>query len=130
MGFILTFHGEIRWLVGLLAAVILVKNAIGLVQKRPYTKLDRQLMIGFAALMGLNLLLGLILLFGLGGGFPPNRIEHVVTMLLAIGIAASSSRWAKLSDSSIIYRNNLIVIGISLLLVFVGVMRLRGGWVW
>lgn len=130
MGFILNFHGEIRWLIAILAIVILVKNGIGLVQTQPYTKLDRQLMIGYAALMGVNLILGLILLFGLGGGFPANRIEHVVTMLLAIGIAAMSSRWSRLEDAATIYRNNLIVIGVSLLLVFIGVVRLRGGWVW
>jgi hypothetical protein len=130
MGSILAIHGELRWFVVLLAVVIIVKNVWGLVQKRPYTKLDRMLMIGFAALMGLNLLMGLILLFGLGGGLPTYRLEHALTMLVAIGVAASASRWAKHSDSMIIYRNNLIVMGISIVLVVVGVMSLRGGWVW
>ena len=127
---LLTIHGELRWIVAILAIILLIKNSVGLIQKRPYTKLDRQLMIGYAITLGLNLILGLILLFSLGGGFPPNRIEHVVTMLLAIVIAASASKWAKLKEYSTVYRNNLIVVGISIVLIVVAVFRLRGGWVW
>ncbi len=130
MSTILTIHGEIRWIVAILAVVLLVKNSIGLIQKRPYTKLDRQLMIGYAVSLGINFILGLILLFSLGGGFPTYRIEHAVTMLLAMFVASRSSKWSKLEEYSIIYRNNLIVVGLSLVLIFVGVMRLRGGWVW
>lgn len=130
MGFILTLHGEIRWIVALLAIVLLIKNTLGLVQASPYTKLDRQLMIGYAFALLINFVLGLILLFGLGGGLPAYRLEHAVTMLIAIVVAAMASRWAKLEDVKTIYRNNLIVVGVSLLLIVLGVLRLRGGWTW
>lgn len=130
MGFVLTLHGEIRWIVALLAAVLIVKNILGMVQGSPYTKLDRQLMIGYAFSLVINFILGLILLIGLGGGLPTNRLEHAVTMLIAIVVAARASKWAKLEDVSVIYRNNLIVLVISIALIAIGVIRLRGGWVW
>lgn len=127
--FLLTLHGELRWIVALLAVVLLVVNTLGLVQKRPYSKLNRQLMIGYAMTLALNFLIGLILLFSLGGGFPTNRIEHAVTMLIAVGVASRASKWAKSNDYAMIYRNNLIVVLVSILLIAVGVIRLRGGWI-
>ncbi|MEM7334197.1 MAG: hypothetical protein AAF490_19075 [Chloroflexota bacterium] len=130
MRLLLALHGDMRWIVSLLAVGLIIKNTIGLVQKRPYTILDRQLMIGYAAALVLNFALGLVLLFSLPGGFLTSRIEHAVTMVLAILVASSASRWAKLDEYAVIYRNNLIVVGISLVLIFVGVMRLRGGWIW
>lgn len=129
MGFLLTLHGEVRWLVALAAVVAIVKFAIGLAQKKPYTSLDRGIMSGYTILMDINLLLGLILLFGLGGGFPGNRLEHAVTMILAIGVAHSNAAWRKKDDAALKFRNNLIVVVVSIALVFVGVMRLRGGWI-
>lgn len=130
MGFILALHGEVRWLVVLVAAIAIIKYTVGYFTKSSYSKLDRQLMIGYALLLVLNLVLGLILLVGLGGGWPANRLEHAATMILAIVIAARASSWAKLKDAQIKYRNNLIVLVLSLALIFVGVIRLRGGWIW
>ncbi|MCA9923823.1 MAG: hypothetical protein KC421_15705, partial [Anaerolineales bacterium] len=95
MEFILTIHGWVRWLVALVALVAIIRSIMGLVQKQSYTGTDRQLLSVFTIVMDINLLLGLILLFGLGGGFPMNRIEHATTMIIAIVVAHSTAAWRK-----------------------------------
>jgi len=127
--FLLTLHGEIRWLVALVAAAAIVKYVLGLLLNQAYRPVDRGLMAAFTGLLDLNFLLGVILLFGLGGGLPMHRIEHAVTMLLAVIVAHSSAAWRKSEDATRKFRNNLIVIVVAMLLVIVGVIRLRGGWV-
>lgn len=128
MNFVLTLHGDIRWLVALVAVAAIVKFAVGWLGKKEYTPLDRRLMSGLTILMDVNLLLGLILLFGLGGGFPMNRIEHATTMFLAIVVMHSSAAWRKSDDAQKKFRNNLIAVVVALALVFTAVIRLRGGW--
>lgn len=129
MGFLLTLHGEVRWLLALLAVIAIVKFAVGFIRKQEYKGLDRGLMSGYTILMDINLLMGLILLFGLGGGFPMARIEHATTMILAVGIAHSNAAWRKSDDDQKKFRNNLIVVLVSIALIVVGVLRLRGSWV-
>jgi uncharacterized membrane protein YphA (DoxX/SURF4 family) len=126
--FILTLHGLIRWLIALVAVIALVRFALGWLNKMPYASMDRGLMAGYTGLLDLNLLLGLILLLGLGGGFPPERVEHAVTMILAVVIAHASAAWRKADDGTKKFRNNLIVVAVSMALVVLGVIRLRGGW--
>ena len=128
MGIILTIHGFVRWLVAIVALVAIVRSVMGLVQKQSYTSTDRSLISVYTIVMDVNLLLGLILLFGLGGGFPMLRIEHATTMIIAIVVAHSTAAWRKSDDSAKKFRNNLIAVVVSLALVFVGVIRLRGGW--
>ena len=129
MNFILTLHGEIRWLVALVGAIAIIKFAIGWLTSQPYAKFDRALMSGFTILMDINLLLGLILLFFLGGGFPRYRLEHAFIMILAVIVAHLSIRWRNDPDPARIFRNNLFVTVIALALVFLGVIMLRGGWI-
>jgi len=124
----MTIHGEIRWLVALAAVAVLVRFAYGLAAKKQYAGLDRGLMAGFTGLLDLNLVLGLVLIVGLGGLTGP-RIEHGVTMLLAVAAAHSSAAWKRSPDSAKKYRNNIIVIVVAVLLVGVAVFRLRGGWI-
>ena len=68
MDTLMTIHGEIRWLVVLVAAVVVVKFVIGWLGKRPYAAIDRTLLMIFTILLDINVLLGLIMLF-FGGGF-------------------------------------------------------------
>ena len=88
--------------------------------------MDLGLMAAFTGLLDLNLVLGAILLFGLGGGLIPSRIEHVTTMLLAIVVAHTSVIWRRSDDPVKKFRNNLIAVVVALILVLVGVTRLRG----
>lgn len=129
MGFILTLHGELRWLVVAVAIVALIKFGVGLARNANYTGMDRGLMSAYTILLDVNFLLGLVLLFGSGGGFTAGRIEHAVTMILALAAAHSSAMWRRSDDDAKKFRNNLLVLVLSLVLVVVGVVRLRGGWV-
>ncbi|UCC50173.1 MAG: hypothetical protein JSV68_13775 [Anaerolineaceae bacterium] len=128
MDLILTLHGLLRWLVAIAGIIAIIKFAIGWLTKAEYQPIDKRIMSLFTISLDINLLLGLILLFGLGGGFPPNRLEHATTMILAVIVAHLSAIWRKSPNSAVKFRNNLIVVVIALLLVFMGVMRLRGGW--
>lgn len=127
MNLLLTIHGEIRWLVALVAVIAIVKFALGWLTNAEYKPIDRGLMAAFSGLLDLNLLLGLILILTLG--VAPNRIEHAVTMVIALVIAHSNSLWRRTTNSSIIFRNNLIAVVLALIVVFIGVVRLREGWV-
>ncbi len=86
-------------------------------------------MATFVGLLDLNLLLGLILLVGLGGGLPMPRVEHATTMFLAIVMAHLSALWRRSDDPVKKFRNNLVVVVVALALVALGVLRLRGGWI-
>ncbi|MFQ5400274.1 MAG: hypothetical protein ACE5E7_11835 [Anaerolineae bacterium] len=129
MDFVLTIHGSVRWLVALAAIAVIVKSAAGWLGKSEYTAIDGRLLSGFTGLLDLNLLLGLVLLFGLGGGFPQNRVEHATTMILAILVGHSTAAWRKSDDAAKKFRNNLIAILVASFLVLSGVTRLRGGWI-
>lgn len=129
MQFLLTLHGEVRWLVALVGAVALVRFGWGWLRGADHRGLDRGLMAAFTGLLDLNFLLGLVLLVGLGGGLPGYRVEHAVTMILAVSAAHLSAIWRHSGDDARKFRNNLLVIAAALLLVVTGVLRLRGGWV-
>ena len=118
MAFVLEIHGLVRWLVALIAIVAIVKFAMGWLRN----------MSAYTGLMDLNLLLGLILLFGLGGGFPMHRIEHATTMIIAAVVAHLSAIWKKSDDAAKKFRNYLIVVVVSIVLIVMAVIRLRGGW--
>jgi heme A synthase len=121
-----TIHGEIRWLVAIVAIVVIIKFAVGLIRKSEYGPMDRGLMSGLVGLIDINFLLGLILLFTLG--FEGQvRLEHAGTMFIAVLLAHSNAAWRKSEDSAKKFRNNLILVVVVLALVFLGVTRLRGG---
>ncbi len=128
MSFLLRLHGELRWVVALVGVIAIVKFALGWVRRAEFKGADRALMAVFTGLLDLSLVLGLILLFGLGGGVLGYRVEHLVTMLLAVVVAHASAAWKRSDDSVVKFRNNLLVIVVAMALVVVGVIRLRGGW--
>lgn len=128
MSFVLTLHGEIRWLVALVGLIAIVKYSLGMMRRSEFKGVDRALMGIFTGLLDLNLLFGLVLLFGLGGGLPGFRIEHATTMLLAVIAAHLAVIWRRSVDSTAKFRNSLVVVIVALALVAVGVIRLRDGW--
>lgn len=128
MQFLLKFHGEMRWLVTLAAAVVGVRSLVGWLRGSEFGKADRIQMSVLTGLLDLNLLFGLVLLFALPGGLAPNRLEHLVTMGLAVATAHASAAWRKSPDSTRKFRNNFLVVVAVVVLVITGVLRLRGGW--
>ena len=128
-----TLHGEMRWLLVLLAVLAIVKFAVGWLTKAEYKPMDRGIMSGFVGLVDLNVTLGLILIIGLGitqGIWPGFRWEHAFTMIIAAAVAHSSAAWRKSEDSAKKFRNNLFVVLGTLVIIAMGVIRLRGGWIW
>lgn len=128
MNMLMMIHGEIRWLVALAAVIVVVKFLMGWLGKKEYTSLDRTLLTVYTILMDINLLLGLILLFFFGG-FSGPRLEHATTMILAAIAAHMTAIWRRSTDSPTKYRNQLLLVLLSLALVAMGVIRLRGGFV-
>mgnify|MGYP001443661188 CR=1 FL=1 len=126
MGTLITIHGEFRWLVVLAAVVVIIKFLIGWLGKREYASLDRTLLMVYTILLDINVLMGLIILF-FGGGFTGPRLEHATTMILAALAAHMTAVWRKSTNSTLKYRNQLLMVILSVLLVIFGVIRLRGG---
>ncbi len=125
MDIVRTIHGEFRWLVAIVAVVVIVKFAWGLIQKAEYKSADRGLMSALVGLIDINFLMGLILLFN--RGFDRQALEHAGTMFFAVLLAHSNAAWRKSTDSAKKFRNNLILVVVVLALVFVGVQAIRGG---
>jgi predicted Na+-dependent transporter len=127
MQFLLEFHGELRWLVLLAALIAGGRSLLGWMRGSDFGKADRILMSVLTGLLDVNLLLGLILLFTYPGGLAAYRLEHAVTMILAVAAAHTSAAWRKSVDSTRKFRNNFLVVVAVLVLVLTGVIRLRGG---
>ncbi len=126
MDIVRTFHGEMRWLVTIVAVIAIIKFALGLIRKEKYGRLDRGLMSGLVGLVDFNFLLGLILLFPLGFD-NRTRLEHIGTMLIVVLLGHSNAIWKKSGNSGKLFRNNLILVVVMLALVFVAVQTIRGG---
>jgi hypothetical protein len=129
MGLLLMAHSLVRWLVVVVALLAAIICAIAWIRKSETTR-DRAVMAAFLGVLDLQALLGLVLLLWsgfAGAGFPMYRIEHGVTLLIAVAVAHLSARW-KQAASAIRARNNLLTILGVCVLVLAGVSRLPQGW--
>ncbi len=126
---LLPVHSIFRWLIVIVAFVAVVKFAIGWLRGGAFTGMDRGLSAAFSGLMDLQALLGIIMLIGfsINEGLPMVRIEHTGTMLIAVILGHLPARWKKAADN-VRFRNTLFCIVGAVLFVYVGVMRLPGGW--
>ena len=130
MSMLLAAHSGVRWLVILVALVVLVKFIWGWLGQRPYAAMDRTLAKVFAGVVDLQVLLGIIYLLWsgfAGAGFPRHRVEHGVTMIL-VAVAAHFAARGKGASDAARFRNATIAILVTLLLVYAGVAVLPGGW--
>lgn len=130
MTFLLMAHSGLRWIILLVAVIAIIKFAVGWQRGGAFKGMDRGLMSGFSGLMDLQATLGIIFLLwsGLGDGigFPRHRIEHGVIMILAAVVAHLSARWKNAEDATR-FRNNLLIVIGSLVLVLFGIYVLPGG---
>jgi len=128
MAFLLEIHSIVRWIIVALGLIAIVKFLIGMIRKETFGKMDRGLSSGFSGMLDLQFTLGLLyfLITGFGGvGFPPYRIEHAVTMFIAVAVAHAPSMFKKAGNKHAVALG--AVVG-ALVLVFIGVARLPGGW--
>ena len=129
MAVLLEIHSILRWLIVIVGIVAVIKFVIGWVRKSAFDKMDRGLSSAFSGLMDLQVTLGFLYFFitGFGGaGFPLFRIEHMVMMLLAAVAGHAPAMFKKRAWNK--YALGLGAIVVALLLVYVGVLRLPGGW--
>lgn len=129
MTILLEIHSILRWVIVIAGLIAIVKFLIGWVQKSEFGKMDRGLSSGFSGLIDLQVVLGLVyfLVTGFGGvGFPSSSIEHTVTMLIAAVVAHAPAMFRKrpLNRFAVSF---FAVLG-ALLVIYIGVARLPGGW--
>ena len=131
MSILLMLHSIVRWVIVLVAVVAIVKLALGWLRGGAFKGMDRGLVAGFSGLMDLQATLGIVFLLwnGLATeiGFPRHRIEHAFVMIIAAVVAHLPARWKNAADATR-FRNSLLAIVVSLVLVYIGVATLPGGW--
>ncbi|MBT3323272.1 MAG: hypothetical protein HN392_13390 [Anaerolineae bacterium] len=123
-------HSGFRWLIILAAILALIVFGYGWLKKKTFPKLGRILPAAYSGLLDAQVLLGLIYLLLLAsktGGFPRFRLEHMVIMILSAFIAHLPARWRK-SKKENLYRNTFLAILSSLIIIYVGIAMLPGGW--
>ena len=128
---LLMIHSIVRWLIVAVGLAALVKFAIGWLKGGSFKGMDRGLASGFSGLMDLQATLGLVFLLwnGLATdiGFPRQRLEHMGVMLIAVVLGHLPARWKNAGDKTRFRNTFLCVLG-ALVLIFVGVATLPGGW--
>ena len=130
MAFLLTIHSTLRWIIIVVAFLAVVKFALGWAMNSSFKGMDRGLAAGFSGLLDTQVLLGLIYFVwsGLdGSGFPGFRWEHMVIMLVAAALGHVPARLKALGDKQRFFYS-VVAILCALAMVYVGVMRLPGGW--
>jgi hypothetical protein len=129
MSIVLMIHSLMRWLIVLVAIIASVKFALGWARQATVAKNDRMLMSIFGGLVDLQALLGIIFLLwnGLGTpiGFPMFRIEHAITMIVALLVAHLPAAWKK-NETATALRNNLFVVAGVIVVVVLGIGVLPG----
>ena len=126
MGFVLTLHSIVRWLVVIVAVIAVVRYALVIAGRAQPSGMDRGLMSGYTGLLDLNVLLGLILIIGLG--FTAQYIEHAVTNIIGVVVAhIFAQRARKMEDARLKARTSLLGVVTSMVIIIVGV-ALVGGW--
>lgn len=129
MAILYTLHSYFRWVIVLVGLLMIVKYAIGWLGKGKFSSLDKRLSKVFPILMDIQVTLGIILLVwtGLAGaGFPRQRLEHAFTLILATAAAHMLQRWESASAPKR-FRNRMLAVIVSFLLIFLGVFVLPGG---
>ncbi len=130
MNILFIAHSHLRWLVLIVAVIAILKFALGWLRGGAFKGMDRGLSAAFSGLVDLQAALGIIYLIWDGlakTGFPMFRIEHALTMTLAAFVGHLSARW-KNADDKTRFRNSLFIVADVLIIIFVGVARLPGGW--
>lgn len=129
MAILLEIHSILRWIIVVVGLIAIVMFLIGWVRKSEFGKMNRGLSSGFSGLIDLQVTLGLLyfLITGFGGaGFPSFRIEHTFTMLIATFVAHTPAMFKKRAVNK--FAVGLFAVFGALLLIYIGVARLPGGW--
>lgn len=130
MEFLLMIHSVLRWVIIAVAVLAVLKFALGWAMNSSFKGMDRGLAAGFSGLLDTQVLLGLIFFIWNGfaeQGFPAFRWFHMLVMLLAAAMGHVPSRLKALGDKQRFFYSLISILG-TLVLVYLGVMLLPGGW--
>jgi len=128
MNLIFSIHSHTRWLVAGILLLAIIKVGITVLRRQEFGRGDGALTSAAVGMLDLQVLVGVIYLIGTGAYDAQYRIEHVVTMLLAVIGGHMISRFSK-HPGAVRARRTFVALLVVALLVFVGVMRLPGnGW--
>lgn len=138
--FLVHAHSGLRYLILLVAAVVIIKSLIGWLSKSSYAKIDKILAPSYVGLMHLQLLIGLILYFGLSPLVTYQMsdkfsrywsVEHIAIMILAV-VAAQVGRSIskKKSEDTTKFKLQTILFGSSLIIVLLGLATMPGRGIW
>ena len=132
MEFIYTLHSHFRWLVLLFAVVTVILYLHGWLSKRRFSKIDRTMGVIFVSTLDLQVLLGLINLIAIASAtqeLHAKQIEHVATIIAALVLVHVAAKWKSKPDT-IRFKNTFFFYFVAIVLVFNGIVRLRGGLTW
>jgi hypothetical protein len=122
-----TIHGELRWIFLAVALLGIARTLYGLVRAPRFTALDNRLAMLYSGLLDLQALygIGLILYLSLDKLNPKATINwvdwHPVWMLAAVVVGHLGARFKGAPDRKR-FRAQLAVYGVSLVLIFIGVL--------
>lgn len=134
---VLNLHSILRWVILLLALLIIVRAANGLSFKRGYTQADSKMNMWFTSAIDTQVLLGIILYFtsslttkalqdfGSAMGSPVQRffaVEHVLGMVVAM-IAAHIGRAMikKGADARAKHRRTILWVAITIVIILIAI---------
>ena len=128
MNILLTLHNLVRWIVAIVAVVVLVKYVIGWLSKSKFAAIDVTLGRVFSGAMTVQFLLGILTLIAYvsAGAFNPRtQIEHTVYGLIATALSHMTPMFRRQDDTSR-FRNSALIVLLALIVVFWSVTRLNG----
>jgi uncharacterized membrane protein AbrB (regulator of aidB expression) len=126
-------HSGLRWIVLVMAFVVVGRSLVGFFANGQYKKLDRILSSAYVGLMDLQLLIGVVLYFHspftrkfeFNMDDPDQRFwstEHVMLMVVAVAAAHIGSGIAKRSaDDPIRFKFQSIFFTVSLMMMLLGI---------
>ena len=115
-------HSGLRYLVLLAGLVAVIYFALGLLQKRPYTRAVRTVGAIFGGLLDLQIVLGIILVAM--GRYYPQLIGHIVLMVLAaVVVHVALARNRKRAQPG--YALPLVGVVVGLVLLVAGILAIR-----
>ena len=135
---LLTVHSYLRWVVLVVALLVLVRAIAGVTQRRPWTPTDDSAARWFGMTLDIQMLLGLVLYLFLspftmsawsdiGAAMRDSTtrfvvIEHQVGMLIAVALThIGRSRIRKNRDSAGRHRQALIFFGLALVVMVISI---------
>jgi len=132
MDIIFTLHSHFRWLVLTFAVITILLYLQVWLSKRSFSKIDKIIGLIFISIIDFQVLLGIINLVIVASNsqeLHAKQVEHAGTMLCALGLVHLAARWKNKPDT-LRFRNTSLFYFLALVLVFNGIIRLRGGLVW